>query len=137
MKRLKVVAWDILNKASIQVGALRGWVYVNTFRITWSKFVICNFAFQYRIKKIGVGLLKNRSTRMTRRMRGPSSPVSTKPSNSRLRSDEPWPITYQFPWPLLVSILNKSLTVHSGEILSFYYFSLVTSLQRRESEFET
>ena len=39
MKRLKVVAWDILNKASIQVGALRGWVFVNAIRITFVKFV--------------------------------------------------------------------------------------------------
>ena len=69
MKRLKVVAWDILNKASIQVGALKGWVYVNTIRNTFSKFVFfCNFTLHYRIKKIGVVLLKNRSTRMTRRI---------------------------------------------------------------------
>merc|ERR1719360_166571 len=101
MKRLKVVAWDILNKASIQVGALRGWVFVNTIKITFAKFFCCNISFQYRIKKIGVGLLKNRSTRMTRRKRGPSSLISTKPSNNRQRLDELWRITFQFPWPLL------------------------------------
>ena len=119
MKRLKVVAWDILNKASIQVGALRGWVFVNTIKITFAKFFCCNISFQYRIKKIGVGLLKNRSTRMTRRKRGPSSLISTKPSNSRQRLDELWRITFQFPWPLLVSILYKILTVVKSYPLLF------------------
>ena len=28
MKKLKVVAWSILNQASIQVGALKGWVLI-------------------------------------------------------------------------------------------------------------
>ena len=46
MKRLKVVAWDILNKASIQVGSHWGWVMV--------LIQFCNFGFQYRTKKIGV-----------------------------------------------------------------------------------
>ena len=152
MKRLKVVAWDILNKASIQVGALMGWVFMNActipFLITLKaarfihaslcEFVIiqfCNFVFQCRIKKIGVGPPKNRSTRMIRRRKGPSSLIYTKPSNSRQRSDVPWRITYQFPWPLSVSRLHTIFFQFSYVIL--FFCSLVTSLQRRESEFET
>ena len=129
MKRLKVVAWDILNKASIQVGALRGWVFVNAIKITFVKFVFCNFSFHYRIKKIGVGLLKNRSTRMTRRMRGPSSLISTKPSSSRQRLDELWQITFQFPWPLLVSLLCKIITV----VKSYPFFSALLHLCNEEN----
>ena len=98
MKRLKVVTWDILNKASIQVGAHWGCVMV--------LFQFCNFAFQYRTKKIGVLPQRSRSTRRTKRMRVHSSLSSTKASSNLPRSGEQWLITCQFLWPSLVSIIS-------------------------------
>ena len=126
MKRLKVVAWDFLNKASIQVGAHWGWVIV--------LFQFCNFAFHNRIKKIGVLPQRSRSTRRTKRMRVHSSLSSTKASSNLPRSGEQWRITCLFLWPSLVSII-------SWQFLTFvrlcFFFSLIASLQRREPEFKT
>ena len=128
MKRLKVVAWDILNKASIQVGAHWGWVIMVLIQF-------CNFGFQYRTKKIGMLPQRSRSTRIAKRMRGHSSLSSTKSSSSLPRSGELWRITSRFPWPSLVSIISlKSLTFVT---LILFFFSLIASLQRREPEFKS